>query len=470
MAELTPSAQPQPVERTDYKPLSGLALAAIIVASLYTLIAGLLVVVGLISGKPVVIKGLLVLAIVGLALAIAGRIAIQRSEGTRAGLGMTQVAWWLSILGGAGYAAYFLGTEVAIKQQSVDWAEQWFEALKQDDFPTAFVMSLAPPVRQGVDPSQEAGIEARFGGNRGTYTKFRNSPVIQFFKRNQPEDIGVDYQGQRAWRVDPNGYTVVQSFEILSPEGVSNYSVELQALESEELGERQWQIKPNPSLLDNLKRTSYGRMIKELQNDANRFGGLFLMVIRQPNGPYRVFQLSRSPQEQEQRAATALLMPPLLTGLLTSLDAKDYEDRINSDTSDFFRDADGQAYQDKAKRALFREIWQAGRFIPTGSAGGPGAIPESNVTITPEQVEVRVPIDLITSEAPYATTTAVLVLVSRNPILLDQLQSAYAAGKENPRDADLRQSMLLKDVAFNWRLQAIESDLEGESPQPEMAP
>src|SRR5262245_26908464 len=94
-----------------YQPLSGLAIAAIGVASLTTIGMVLLAWASRSAGKPAVdmlARVLFGAALLGIALSVAARFQIRRSEGTRVGIKMANVAWWLSVLCAGGYGAFFL--------------------------------------------------------------------------------------------------------------------------------------------------------------------------------------------------------------------------------------------------------------------------------------------------------------------------------------------------------------------------
>src|SRR5262249_11601255 len=101
-----------------YRPLSGLAVSAFFIAVGYALLMGVFAVVALTTGNPLFLAlWTLLFPIVGAALAYAGRYQIQRSEGIRSGMALTNWAWWLCILFGVGYVAYYVGTFVAVSWQ-----------------------------------------------------------------------------------------------------------------------------------------------------------------------------------------------------------------------------------------------------------------------------------------------------------------------------------------------------------------
>ncbi len=78
MADAASVSSPSLNPDTDYKPLSGLALAAIVFAGLFAVVLLGLVVVGFISKRPIDEGWHLWLAAAGLVLAILARVQIRR--------------------------------------------------------------------------------------------------------------------------------------------------------------------------------------------------------------------------------------------------------------------------------------------------------------------------------------------------------------------------------------------------------
>src|SRR6516165_4133448 len=118
-----------------YQPLSLLAVAAVLVAGVLTVVIVLLTAAGLYSRKPVLEPVLILMAVGSVILALAARWHIANSEGTRAGQGLAKIALWLSVICGLCYGAYFGGNYFAIRKQASDMAvKNWFEPLKEGKF------------------------------------------------------------------------------------------------------------------------------------------------------------------------------------------------------------------------------------------------------------------------------------------------------------------------------------------------
>src|SRR5262249_12235379 len=122
MADPTPTpvlTPGPPAEPLAYRPVSGLAIAALGFAALYTAIVLVFGVVALLQGVPFLLPTwLIVLPVAGAVLAFCARRQIRGSEGTRAGLKLAEWAWWLSVLAGLGYTAYAQTTALIIKAEA----------------------------------------------------------------------------------------------------------------------------------------------------------------------------------------------------------------------------------------------------------------------------------------------------------------------------------------------------------------
>src|SRR5262245_46962964 len=133
MAEIPSPPLERPASEIDYKPMSGLAVAAMVVTGIYILAIAIIASFALYYRKPTLSWSWLFLAGLGLALTIAARIQIRRSEGTREGMKLTTISWWLSVLGGAAFAAYLVASSLALRKQSEDEAQRFFTLLKKND-------------------------------------------------------------------------------------------------------------------------------------------------------------------------------------------------------------------------------------------------------------------------------------------------------------------------------------------------
>src|SRR5687767_158541 len=104
MSETLPPTPPTS-ETIAYRPISGWAIAGLIVSAFCAAIVVVLTVIGLIQGAPVFLPIwlLALLAIVGLALSFIGQAHVQNSEGTRIGAKLATIGIWLSAVSGLSY-------------------------------------------------------------------------------------------------------------------------------------------------------------------------------------------------------------------------------------------------------------------------------------------------------------------------------------------------------------------------------
>ena len=130
MADLTPIPSAQRPADSGYQPLSGYAVAAIVVATAFAMILLALVISALVSRRSVIFWELLALPIVGIILAAIARSHIRNSEGTRTGARMANSSWWICVLGGAGFAAYIYANTLALEIESGHFADEMFKELQ----------------------------------------------------------------------------------------------------------------------------------------------------------------------------------------------------------------------------------------------------------------------------------------------------------------------------------------------------
>src|SRR5262249_34593888 len=233
-----------------YRPLSGLAVAAFFIAVGYALLMGVFAVVALTTGNPLFLAlWTLLFPIVGAALAYAGRYQIQRSEGIRSGMALTNWAWWLCILFGVGYVAYYVGTFVAVSGQAKDFTHRWFQKLRDSkDNPAklneAFLDGIEPARRKYDRPNDADYMYQRYGISVGR----RKGPLITFQEMDLVrviQEAGVDAEvtslGVKGWDYDKGGFQVTQTYRITTPEGVFVFDIAAHGSESKEIEGRQWQ-------------------------------------------------------------------------------------------------------------------------------------------------------------------------------------------------------------------------------------
>ena len=103
-----PNVLPAGLERDEaagYRPVSGLAVAALMLAAASAVAVIAIVVLTRVRGRPILVPTVLVTAAIAFALSLAARWKVARSLGTRSGLGLAKAAVWISVLSFGGYGA-----------------------------------------------------------------------------------------------------------------------------------------------------------------------------------------------------------------------------------------------------------------------------------------------------------------------------------------------------------------------------
>src|SRR5262245_55714103 len=120
MAE--PTTQPLPASPGQdfvYRPLSGVAVAGVVVASVFAVLLVICAAAAMWRGEPFLLPlWMVLLAVTGAVLSLLGRWHILRSEDTRAGLGLTRWGLWISLITGLGYGTYYFFTGLAVQNQA----------------------------------------------------------------------------------------------------------------------------------------------------------------------------------------------------------------------------------------------------------------------------------------------------------------------------------------------------------------
>jgi hypothetical protein len=248
-----------------YQPLSLLAVAAILAAGLLAVIVVLLTAAGLYSRKPVLEPILILFAVGAALLALAARWHIANSEGTRAGLGLAKLALWISVICGLCYGAYFGGNYFAIRKQANDMAiNNWFEPLKEGKLDEAYFYTIDPVQRQNLSVRD---VSSRFGEN---LQKFRQQELVLLLNRARGE-AQIEPRGVRGWSKESAGYVVLLNYLLSTREGEFDILLTVIGSDSKDLQRREWYVQKSREPVQGRRLTTYGRLLMELQIDAERF-------------------------------------------------------------------------------------------------------------------------------------------------------------------------------------------------------
>jgi hypothetical protein len=247
MAEPDRIATANTASSETYRPLSTLGLAAFGVALLFAAVIGILGIAAFSSGSTLFL-GVWVLGfpVLGLILALAARAQIRRSEGTLGGEALVSWAWWLSVVSGVVFAAYYFGTYFAVELQARTFTEAWMAKVRDGKIVDAFLDAVGPAQRKA---DKNAGTEAIYqrydttvpnGPPKSLMHRFANSDLVQFIEENGPA-THWRFLGVKNWE-HAAGYRVILTYEITTPTGLFEFEIPVQSSEGKEFEGRQWTV------------------------------------------------------------------------------------------------------------------------------------------------------------------------------------------------------------------------------------
>ena len=477
----------------DYKPISGWAVAALVISGLFILVVGAIAATALYNKRPALSWFWIILAAIGLVLSIVARVHIKRSEGTRAGLKQATIAWWFSVLGGAAFLAYFMASQVALKQQAERAAFAWFKLLKEckkdpSKINDAFLWTQDPAKREGVEPTDLTKLDALFGG--GPLPGFRNSDLVRYFERNG-EDVEVVSLGISSWEQIDAGYRMECAFRLRTPEGVANLNVILFGSEGKNIAGREWHILMPPGGMTFESSTTYGRLLNHLQDEAQQVATTWMRSFsNKESADYYLMTLPASKRRLMLAALDAariayqktlafalqtnaeLPAPPLsftaIPDVTLSPDELKSPDLVFNalQANGFF--GVGAVTEDKKSR--LRHAFRIGMMLKGGDSRMVNPDTAGQIYVTPQEIRYTFPVDIALPTRPPAVYGGRLVIVSQTPELVAELNDQYAKGKANPAAADESPFNLLSQrPPRDWRVLRLETNLELLAP-PKQAP
>jgi hypothetical protein len=343
MAEHNPIYIPDATTETiQYKPLSLLAIAGLVLAVLFTIILALFVADAWSRGQPIFLPGLLLLLpLGGIALSLLGLWEIKNSEGTRAGRRLAVIGFWLSLLAGGGYFTMQTVTGMAIIQQSnrfmteKDVDSGFFPRLQSSDVDarTAFLFTLGKNERSGVSPLNERDMEQFDMPNpqspKGLLARFMESSLVRAVRECAPGSLKVEPGAVKDWTYDAGAYKISRTYQVTTDDGVWEVPMQLTSIEPEAEGEkRKWRVDWNVSApLTALNLTEKGKTKQGLRRSAYAFLAkqdtsiLENLRLRRGLEVYLMEQRPLERKELQQRAAALEQRTPLVALLGASLPA-----------------------------------------------------------------------------------------------------------------------------------------------------
>src|SRR5262249_6249311 len=140
----------------------------------------------------------------------------------------------------------------------------WFEPLKEGKLDEAYFYTIDPVMRKNSSPRDAS---TRFGDS---VQKLRQQELILALDRARQEAI-IEPRGVRTWSRETAGYVVSLNYLVTTREGEFDVVVILIGTDSKELQGREWYVQKSRDMVRDRRLTTYGRMLVELQIDAERF-------------------------------------------------------------------------------------------------------------------------------------------------------------------------------------------------------
>lgn len=455
-----PSAA-RPSSESEYQPASGVAVTAIIVASIFILIVLGTAVTAVINKRPALNLTLLFLAGLAFILSIAARVHIRRSEGTRVGMQLANTAWWMSVLGGVGFGAYLFANVVALRQQSERAAADWFDLLKKREIDRAFVLTLPPRHRQSIDPNNVLEMESRYGA--GSLPIFRNSELVRFFKRDG-NDITIQSLGMSDWQQTDVGYRVSLSYQVKSPEGEFEINLSLTGEESDNFAGREWQISMPEGRLSTKWLTTYGWLVRQLESEARSYATEWVQGVQAKVDEIAVSGVLSANERPEiaaffvARGFTNQMFPFLTTpakwGRTIMLDGSTLIEFLAK--RGFFK-WDGSEPETLEKKELFRKVWDLGGLYPAGTTPLQNSETTPTISLSAERIECSFPLDVRLPGLPTSYARGRLILTCDSPELVREVQRLKA---DATRQDDYPAELIAKLPPRHWRVLRFECNLE----------
>jgi hypothetical protein len=266
MIEPMQTASTRDEDMANYQPMAVLAVIAVLVSGLFMALVLILTIVGMVTRKAVLEPWLIAFAVIGVLLAIAARWQIRLSEGTRAGLKLANLAWWLAIIGGGVYLAYYAGSVMSIQAQARSFVKDiWLADLRDNKVDEAFLLTMEPIRRKGMNVRD---IRTRFGSD--VVAPFRAHSMVRTMSRAEGK-VEIEPRGVAQWQQTLDGLEVTTQFVIRTPEGDFEYLIPVLGTDHKELEGRQWQIRAKKIAMRTLGTSDYGRWMKTLEMDSKEF-------------------------------------------------------------------------------------------------------------------------------------------------------------------------------------------------------
>lgn len=280
-----PGEMPAPTVRQQevpYRSLSIMALVGFILGLIYSIVVGLLTLVGLFSGSPTLMAPW-TLAIPALAIGVCvlARWLIKRSEGALAGEKLAKVGILLCLFIGLGYWAYRTAVFFAIRQQAQRAVEEWLQLISQKQDYRAMRRTLPPDSQVDYQDDEESlATELTMEFARRSSPDGAN-PLDSFLSQNYVNQVRVsgdkmNCQLVSTEKLQPSkrGFQVELRYRVNTPYASFDLLIALTGEDSatNKYVGRRWAINMmnTMALQGSMEPTALGSHIQELLSDGGR--------------------------------------------------------------------------------------------------------------------------------------------------------------------------------------------------------
>jgi hypothetical protein len=481
VAELTPIPSAQRPADPGYQPVSGYAVAAAIVAGLFAVMLAVVVLSAVATRRSPLSYELLILPAVGWVLAIVARAHVRNSEGTRTGFRLTNAAWWVCVLGGAGFLAFLKANDVVLQKQSQREATKFVEALRADKPQEAFLMTLPKEerTRARADDAPE-DFEKAYGP---AYESFLQQDVVRLVRRNGSA-AAIDHTATKDVGTEAGGFKATHVYHMTCPEGTFDLNVKLVAAETKSGEQPVWRIPAFPApnfTLTSPQLSQYGRLRLELEQEADAFAKNWMLHLT--NARPAESHLMTLPKAERERGEAAVQAVPFFAGAaaLTFPVPPDFlpENRGRAEPkapfdllaeAGFFRRDEQGSPLPADRLAKLRALWASPTLVPGGTSRrnqlGPAPAEPPTMTVSPSAVTVGVAAEFVPPNSrDYFPAT--IGVVSTEPALLAVLEDARKRGPDAKDDGSLT---LRTAPPRDWRIGWLRTTLEPVAPPAPLTP
>ena len=281
MAEPAPRLEVAPAGAApEYTPISGTAVASLIVAGFFVVILGVAALSAALSNDSLHEIWFFAFPILSVVLAFVARKQIDASEGTRTGISYANAGWWISVVVGVVYAAYLIGNQFTVRNDAERYFTGWAEKVKaiDPDDPSskaiyeACVLTLPPAMQaRKINPRDTDAMDQAFGAD---LARLRQLDVVRIAVRNKGEVEFIPL-GLIEWEEGPRQINCTLSYTMRTPEGEFALRVPMQAAVLD--GQRVWQILPMESgYVTSSSLTPYGWKVNQIDRDGRHEAQQFL--------------------------------------------------------------------------------------------------------------------------------------------------------------------------------------------------